>query len=225
MSKDIKLKMSLSEDVFSSYARGKKGNLDSEPSTSYEVFRNNTTAVEVIVKEVPRNKKNARTQDTIESLETRLGGDVDRLKKELNKANGTLERSRKEFQMCIREMKKQIDLTNQREMDTRNKNLALLLENEKLKTVLNAKTNLVNKLRTELSNLKRIIKFVVKSILREPKLEALSANCSSDPEYDDFENSLKKDLKIKLAAFDEMTTFDSTMSKEDKTSFNKRVFE
>lgn len=228
MSEDIKLKMSLSEELFSTFAlRGKRvktNNMESGPSTSYEVFRNNTTAVEVIVKEVPRDKKKEATPEYHDAaLQRRLQEDIERLRKELNRANNSLDRTRKCYRSCLREMQKQVETANQREIDTKAKNMALLLENEKLKTFLISKTNLVNKLKKELASLRRIIKFVVKSILASPQADTGNVTGDSDPEYDDFENDLKKDFKKKFAGIDE-TTFDSTMSNV-KNKFDKRLYE
>lgn len=231
MSDPFKPKMSLSEEMFSSYAlrnkNEKTNNIDSDPGTSYEVFRNNTTAVEVIVKEVPKGRKKATApaeyQDV--TMVKRLQEDLDRLKSELNKANTSLARSRKGFLAMVREMKKQLDASNQRELETQSKNLSLQLENEKYKCLLNSKSNLLNKLKKELNSMKRVMRFVIKSICYAPQVSD-NVTCSSDPEYDDFENDLKRNVKVKFAGnmFDELGTFDSSISKEAKYSFDKRLF-
>ncbi|PZC74547.1 uncharacterized protein LOC110379534 [Helicoverpa armigera] len=230
MSEPLRPKMSLSEEMFTSFALQNKSvktsNIDSDPGTSYEVFRNNTTAVEVIVKEVPKaRKKSAQSEYQDGSTIKRLQDDVDRLRNELNIANKALTRSRNGFLAMVREMKKQLDAANQREMDTQTKNLALLLDNEKLKSLLASKTNLVNKFKKELSSMKRVMRYVIKSICYAPHVST-NVTCSSDPEYDDFENDLKKNEKVKFASnmFDEMGTFDSSISKDTtKYSFDKRL--
>uniref|UniRef100_A0A2A4K8L9 Uncharacterized protein n=1 Tax=Heliothis virescens TaxID=7102 RepID=A0A2A4K8L9_HELVI len=230
MSEPLRPKMSLSEEMFSSFALRNKSvktsNIDSDPGTSYEVFRNNTTAVEVIVKEVPKaKKKSAPSEYQDVSIIKRLQDDVDRLRNELNIANNALTRSRKGFLAMVREMKKQLDAANQRELDTQTKNLALQLDNEKLKSLLVAKTNLVNKFKKELNSMKRVMRYVIKSICYAPQVSE-NVTCSTDPEYDDFESELKKNTKVKFVTnvFDEMGgTFDSSISKDTKYSFDKRL--
>lgn len=225
------LKMSLSEEMFSTYSLRnqnlKTSHLDSDPGTSYEVFRNNTTAVEVIVKEVPKSKKKMVPPSEYHdvTLIKRLQDDIDRLKNDLNIARNTLNKSRIGFLEMVREMRKQLDAANQSEMETQTKNLALQLDNEKLKTMLLSKSNLLNKLKKELVSMKRVMRYVIKSICNTPPQVLKNVTCSSEPDYDDFENDLKKNFKVKFASnvFDEMATFDSSISKETRYSFDKRL--
>lgn len=230
MSDYIKPKMSLSEDMFTNFTmRNKKGkthNIDSDPGTAYEVYRNNTTAVEVIVKEVPKGKKHsAPSSDYQEVMIHKLHEEVDRLTYDLNEASSLLFKSRNGFLSIIREMKKQLDVANQREIDTQTKNLALQLENEKLKTFLHSKSNMMVKLKKELNTMKRVMRFVIKSICYAPQVSQ-NVTLSSDPDYDDFENDLKTSVKVKFTGnmFDELGTLDSSVSKDGKISFDKRLF-
>lgn len=220
--------MSLSDDLYTAcnLQKGKKSvksPMDSDQNTAYEVFRNNTTAVEVIVKEVPHNKKKTSTPLHHDTAGRHTSVDFDTLKQELLKANNILEKSRNSFQICMREMKKQLDSANQREIDMQTKYLNLKLENEKLKTFLASKTNLVKKLSKELNFLKRIIKSVIKNMINIPKADINNVSYASDPDYEDFERNLKVDLK--LAKFDQSVTFDSSSPKEAKNTFDKRLFE
>ncbi|KAJ8713829.1 hypothetical protein PYW08_007449 [Mythimna loreyi] len=224
------LKMSLSEEMFSTFSLRNKNvktsHLESDPGTSYEVFRNNTTAVEVIVKEVPKAKKKTAPASEYQddTLVRRLQNDIVRLRTDLNITKNTLTKSRKGFLEMVREMRKQLDAANQSEMETQSKNLALQLDNEKLKTMLLSKSNLLNKLKKELISMKRVMRYVIKSICNTPPVLE-NVTCSSEPDYEDFENDLKKNFKVKFAStvFDDMATLDSTISKDTKYSFDKRL--
>lgn len=225
------VKMSHSEEMFSSYALRNKNikpsHFDSDPGTSYEVFRNNTTAVEVIVKEVPKTKKKAEPPPEYQdvTLIKRLQDDIARLHSELNVSKNALSRSRKGFLAIVREMRKQLDAANKSEIETQNKNLALVLDNEKLKIMLLSKSNLLNKLKKELISMKRTMRYVIKGMCNAPPQVSENVTCSSEPDYDDFENDLKRNAKVKFASnvFDEMATFDSSVSKDTKYSFDKRL--
>ncbi|KAJ8724131.1 hypothetical protein PYW07_008111 [Mythimna separata] len=225
------LKMSLSEEMFSSFSvrnkNVKTSHLESDPGTSYEVFRNNTTAVEVIVKEVPKARKKTALPSEYQddTLIRRLQNDIVRLRTDLNIAKNTLAKSRKGFLEMVREMRKQLDAANQSEMETQTKNLALQLDNEKLKTMLLSKSNLLNKLKKELVSMKRVMRYVIKSICNTPPQVLENVTCSSEPDYDEFENNLKKNFKVKFAStlFDDMCTFDSSIEKDTKYSFDKRL--
>ena len=226
------IKMSLSEEMFSTFSLRNKNvktsHLESDPGTSYEVFRNNTTAVEVIVKEVPKTKKRISSTE-YQDITTikRLQNEIDRLKSDLNIANNTLARSRKGFLAMVREMKKQLDAANHSEMETQTKNMALQLDNEKLKSMLLSRNNLLNKLKKELTSMKRVMRYVIKSICTNKASPDVSDNvtCSSEPDYDDFENDLRKNVKVKFARnmYQDMGTFDSSISKDIKYSFDKRL--
>ncbi|CAH0594033.1 unnamed protein product [Chrysodeixis includens] len=234
MSDPNKPKMSLSEDMFTNFTmRNKKAkpyNIDSDPGTSYEVFRNNTTAVEVIVKEVPKSKKHptapSPSSDYQQIMIHKLHEEVERLTMDLNETNNLLIKSRKGFLAIIREMKKQLDVANQREIDTQTKNMTLQMENEKLKTFLHSKSNMMVKLKKELNTMKKVMRFVIKSICYAPQMSP-NVTLSSDPDYDDFENNLKTKVKVKFTGnmFDEIgNTLDSSVSKDGKLSFEKPLY-
>ncbi|KAH9628288.1 hypothetical protein HF086_017363 [Spodoptera exigua] len=224
MTEPYRAKMSLSEEMFSSFALRNKNiktdHLSSDPGTSYEVFRNNTTAVEVIVKEVPKGKKKGtgipEYQD--DTMTKRLQEEVDRLRSELNSTKNALVRSRKGFLAIVKEMKQQLDAANQRELDTQSRNLALNLDNEKMKCLLESKCSLLSKLKKELNSMKRVMKYVIKSICVTPPVVFDNVTGFSDLEYDDFESDLKRNTKVKFACnmFDEVGTFDSSISKDTK---------
>lgn len=227
MSCSVKPKKPLSEDAISDKttksAELSKRN-DSEPSTSYEVFRNNTTAVEVIVKEVNKNKKKLETEPNV-SLQTtrRLKEEVETLQYKLETTNSMLSKSRKGYRMIIIELKKQLDALNRKELERQTENLGLQLENEKLKMLLELKTNLVVKFKKELNTMRRVLKFVMKNINFGPQFNE-NVIFTSDPEYEDFDKDLKKDIHVKFAPnfLEGMAmTFDSTISKDTKDSFDK----
>jgi soluble cytochrome b562 len=192
-----------------------------ESGACYEVFRNHTTAVEVVVKEVhSKNKNKVPTPENSNINIKKLQEEMDVLKFELDKVNKALVISRKGFQIMIREMKKQLDSANNHELESQKENMVLRLENEKLKTLMECKTNVIWKYKKELFNVKKLLKFVMKTISFIPQI---TENIPlSDAEYDDFENDLKINTQLKhvTKVLDSTgATFDSTISKDVKDSF------
>ncbi|CAK1549542.1 unnamed protein product [Leptosia nina] len=183
---NLKTKRPLSEDLYPS-----KDVQDPSNCAPQEVFRNNTTAVEVIVKQV----------------------DMDILKKELLKANSNLEETRKSYKLVLCEIKKQLDAANERALKRQTQNVLLQFENEKVKTLLASKSNLVMKLKKELINMRRILKFVIRGIHFIPEFEVES-------DYAEFEKELKRSASLKnTKALDlDGYTFDSLFSTEGNQS-------
>lgn len=193
----------------------KNKKIGSDPGTSFEVFRNNTTAVEIIVKELPKkDKKRPDDNQTLLLREQRLLEVIEKLKIELNKANGKFGKTKESYSALIYELKRQLDLANQRETELLSKTLSLELENDKLSILLESKSSMVEKLKRELNNMKRLLKFVIKGIWTTP-FWPLSCTQQSDQDYEDFEKGLKKE-PFKFANYLDGTgvTFDSTMSKD-----------
>ncbi|XP_049877763.1 uncharacterized protein LOC126374988 [Pectinophora gossypiella] len=189
------------------------------PNTAFEVFRNNTTAVEVIVKEVPyRHRKviNRPKMDCKDYKVKRLEEEVESLKIELNKANIKLINTRKGFHSLVNELKKQLDIVSQRELEEQTMKLNLQMENERVKTLLDSKSRLLIRLKKEITGLKHMLKFVVKGIKYTPQLPE-NFTFTSDPDYDEFEKGLKKDFRKMHSNLFDVTgggvTFDSTFSK------------
>ncbi|CAH2094299.1 unnamed protein product [Euphydryas editha] len=174
---------------------------------THEVFRNDTTAVEVIVKQV--KNKNIQAQNTIgEKNVTRLYQEIEHLRNELNKTNKNLDEAKKGFELVLFEMGRQLQAANQRELKSQTQNLVLQLEKEKLSSILESKTNLVAKLRKELLGMRRIIKLVNKGIRSVPRFNASEETGS---EYTAFVNKLKESPK-QCEAGDENATNESTIS-------------
>ncbi|CAH2266069.1 jg9121 [Pararge aegeria aegeria] len=168
---------------------------ETNSSIPREVFRNDTTAVEVVVKQIKNKKKIENPNHNVEALveiNDRLCEDMAKLKRELNKANRNLEDMKKCFRLVTFEIVKQLDAANQRELKQQTQYLLQQLEKEKLKTVLESKTNLVRKLRKELINVKRFFKKVIKGIRHVVPLSETFVQ--SDLEYTEFES----DMKMKL---------------------------
>lgn len=219
--------MSLPQDMLSNFSLKRKEvnkseNPESDSGTSYEVFRNNTTAVEVVVKDVFKGNKRPMSTDQKDSniKLNKLQADVDRLKSELEHSNQSLAKTRKGFQTIIRTMKKQIDIANQRESDTQTKNLSLKLDNEKLRLILDSKTKLVCRMKKEMTTVKRVLKFVIKSVCNAPEIPQNTID--SDPEYETFETDLRKNIRVKFLDQDLTETFDTTISK-DFYCFDKKL--
>ncbi|XP_045776783.1 uncharacterized protein LOC123875145 [Maniola jurtina] len=193
MSKEFWLKTSSDDEVFTPYLMTNKpmNTLETNTTSPHKVFRNDTTSVEVIVKQVKNKKKMepSKHKVALEEINDRLCEDIENLKRELNKANKNLENTKKCFRLVMFEMAKQLEAANQRELRRQTKYLVQQLEKEKLKTILESKTNLVRKLRKELLNVKRITKVVIKGIQCVPLPE--TAVQHSDLEYTEFENDLK----------------------------------
>ncbi|CAH4031475.1 unnamed protein product [Pieris brassicae] len=172
-----------------------------------EVFRNNTTAVEVIVKQVGNKNKtnplvNKNTNDELHNLYA----DIDILQNEVINVKRHLEETKKCFQIVLYEFKKQLEVANQRDLRRQTKNVLMQLEKEKLKTLLDSKSNLVVKLKKELLGMRRLLKFVIKGIQYAPEID-------SDCDYGEFERELKRCASLKnTKAFDlDCLTFDSLL--------------
>lgn len=135
-----------------------------DSSTSYEVFRNNDTAIELIVKDTSLKNQKVTNSDLLSRGLTikRLQIAMENLKNKLNKANADLETSRHGFKAVTGELKRHLDVANQRENEIQTKNLCLQLENEKLQALLESKTILVDRLKKELHSMKRVLKLAIK---------------------------------------------------------------
>lgn len=221
MTNEPKSKLTLAEEMFSTFAlrKNSKDQLRSDPGTSYEVFRNNTTAVEVIVKEVHnKDKKQESNISTPEDDKVKnFKVEIEKYKIDLHNANKSFEKAKNGFKIIIKEMKRIIDEANQREFDTNAKVIALEMENEKLKALLECKSNLLNKFKKELNGTRKSIKYFLKCILLPPK-GFYNVTNDSDIGYNDFQSDLQDDKKVKLAVLDNVT-FDTTISKGTKSSF------
>ncbi|XP_013193672.1 uncharacterized protein LOC106137400 [Amyelois transitella] len=197
-----------------------------EPRNSYEVFRNHTTAVEVIVKEVPYKSKKSIDDINLSKQNLKIRGLEETnamLLEDLHKSNANLVRTTSRLKMVFAEMKKQVETAYSHEAEAQERYLNLQLENEKLKALLESKTNFVAKLKKEMCNLKKVIKFVVKSISAVPAVSQVSF--TSDTEYDIFEKDLSKGDHVKFlgSLYDGTITFNSTaLSRDMKCSIEKR---
>lgn len=237
----FKFKPSVSEEMFTTSFSMRSADSKSEkfvePGTTFEVFRNNTTAVEVIVKEVPTKSKKTPNQRTAEATQClyekktekndskyeKMLDEIEKLKSEVYIANRRYFTAKRDLKCLVFELKKQLDLLCQREIEEQTKSLSLQMENEKLQAVMDSQSVLINRLKKELINMKRSLKFVVKGICIAPHVSN-NVTYGSDIEYDDFEKGLKKDNQVKFTTnFDGLAangvggnTFDSTFPSFDK---------
>lgn len=241
LNSNLKLKPSVSEEMYTTTYSLRSADSQTEklvdPGTAFEVFRNNTTAVEVIVKEVPiKSKKtiNQRTAETTQSLYEkqtekndlkyeRMLDEIEQLKSEVYLANRRYFTAKRDLKCLVFELKKQLDMLCQREIEEQTKSLSLQFENEKLQAIMNSQTVIINRLKKELNIMKHALKFVFKGICIAPQTSN-NVTCGSDIEYDDFEKGLKKENQVKFAAnFDGLAatgiggnTFDSSFPSFDK---------
>ncbi|CAH0400362.1 unnamed protein product [Chilo suppressalis] len=199
-----------------------------DAGTCYEVFRNNTTAVEVVVKEVHSKTKNsnqhAEAQTNMRTNIAKLEGEIENLRRELAKSNADLIKTKRGFKRIIVEMKKQLDTVNSQELERQKETLTLQLENEKLKTLLDFKSNVITRFKKELNIMKRLLKFAMKSMCLVPQTTE-NISFSSDTDYEEFENDFKKTLNVKFATkiLDSMgTTLDSSITKSARGSFENK---
>lgn len=196
MTEEFWLKTPYDSKVIPPYITKKKqvDTFENNPATTQEVFRNDTTSVEVIVKQV-KNKNNIESsKHNVETIiDDRLWEDVENLKREVYVANTNLENTKKCFRLVMFEMRKQLEVSNQRELKRQTQCLVQQLENEKLKIMLESKTHLVRKLKKELANVKRTIKLVSKGIRSIPVSER---SVQSDLEYTEFESDLKTNIAL-----------------------------
>lgn len=173
-------------------SENKSEHRESDSSTSYEVFRNNTTAVEVVVKDVFKGKKsNDQNNAQLNKLQTELA----RMKNELQNANKLLVNTKKSFRDIVQIMRKQMDVVNDKEIEAQEQNLKLKLENEKLKISINSKTKLLCRMKKELTTMKRILKFAIKNVCNAPQI--IENTVDSDPDYDEFQTDLRKNVRLK----------------------------
>lgn len=212
MSEENSLKTAISEEICNPILNNKircnnHNNIYLE--TPCEVFRNDTTAVEVIVKQVKNKTKKLNGINDKTNID-QLYECIELLTTEVNKAKMNLDEMKNSFKIVMFEMERQLDAANQRELKTHTKNLFLQLEKEKLKTILDSKSNLITKLKKELFSMRRIIKLVSKGI-RFVSFSSESASLS-DSEYTEFENDLSKDFsKIITSNKDSVNTTNETM--------------
>ncbi|KAI5631506.1 hypothetical protein NE865_15783 [Phthorimaea operculella] len=179
--------------------------------TSYEVFRNNTTAIEVIVKDIPLRRRRTKTtlnnyNHTDDSKIQKLEEENENLKIDLNKANTKLALARNGFTGLVTELQNQLVKVSRREMEQQYINIKLKMENEKLKTHLESKSRVVTKLRKELTGMQRLLKYVVKVLKISPRLRDSYSVNSVDTEYDEFEKGLKHETRVSFSP----SSFDAT---------------
>lgn len=239
---NLKIKPSVSEEIYTTSYSLRSGALNNEkcndPGTTFEVFRNNTTAVEVIVKETPAKSKKTVNPRTAETTQQRLYDnntekndfkyermldEIEQLKSEVYVANKRYFTAKRDLKCLVFELKKQLDMLCQREIEEQTTSLALQLQNEKLQTMMDSQSVIINRLKKELVHMKRALKFVVKGICMAPQ-GSNNLTYTSDIEYDDFEKGLKKKDHVKFPTnFDGLAatgiggnTFDSTFPSFDK---------
>lgn len=231
---NLKLKPSVSEEMYTTtYSMRCADTKSIDPGTAFEVFRNNTTAVEVIVKEVPTKSKKTIKQRATETTQLlyekqvdpkleKMLGEIEQLKSEVYVANRRYFTVKRNLKCLVFELKKQLDLLSQRECEEQKKSLVLQLENEKLQTMMDSQSVIINRLKKELIHMKRTLKFVVKGICFAPQVSN-NATYGSDIEYENFEKGLKDENQIKFATnFDSLAaavngnTFDSSFPSFDK---------
>lgn len=108
------------------------------------------------------------------------------------------------LQNVIIELKKQIINSNAREAAAQMEALSLALENEKLKTTLEYKNNLILKMKKELENVKKVIKVVGKTICKAFRVSE-NLTMTSDCSYEEFEKYLRQELQINNALAESVT--------------------
>ncbi|KAG7313017.1 hypothetical protein JYU34_000098 [Plutella xylostella] len=152
-----------------------------ESDRSFQIFRNNSTAIEVIVKAIPKAlKRKTRNDETSRSGLSEGPGSMNNVR--TAQTGGDLG-------ALVLELKRQLDVTSRRELDAQADLVHLRFENEKLKTLLESKTNIVLKLRKELGNVRHTLKNIIKGICSRCQV---ADGPFSEPEYVDFERDLGK---------------------------------
>lgn len=160
-------------------------------SSSYEVFRNNTTAVEVIIKQVSKKLSTSSLSEKFDEEIKSLHEENEELFTRLNRNRVVHETEKNNLKKIIIALNTQLSEVNKEELYIQTQNINLNLENEKLKTILESKTSFIKKLIKELDNLKRIIKILVKNSCKSPRT---SISISTDVDYEDFKMNLNKEF-------------------------------
>lgn len=213
MSDDSQPKRSVSDELLPKFT---VGNAIVHPSQNkhQEIFRNNTTAVEVIVKQTGNKKSRPIASNTIFDNDKikRFADDIENLKMQLGEANKNLDDTKMKFKIVMYEMQKQLEAAYQRELKRQTKALAMQLEKEKFRTLLECKSKLIKKLTKELLSMRRILKIVIKGIRSTPALPTTLLS-KSDIEYAEFEEYLGKDAFCMSNILDsDGLTFESILS-------------
>ncbi|XP_014365043.2 uncharacterized protein LOC106716119 [Papilio machaon] len=183
--------------------------LEINPDVPHEVFRNESTAVEVVVKEI--NGRNKKKKDTVHvntdvTIRNR-NKEIEGLKKQLHEAKIGTDEVIESSRIITLEIKKQLDKAYQRELKEQTRNIALQLENMKLRTLLESKTNLVKKLLKELTNIRRVVKVVAKGL--GSSAHSAHVTTKSDPGYRSFDKDLQHSFLVDALGVESLT-FNST---------------
>ncbi|CAG4931075.1 unnamed protein product [Parnassius apollo] len=179
----------------------------------YEIFRNDTTAVEVIVKGVT-GKRKKMTDTSYVNTDNRISSlikEVEGLKRKLDEAKTNTDEIRESFLTVAVELKRQLDRAHQREIKEQTKIFALQLENLKLRSLLDSKTNLIKKLMKELISVKRVVKLVSRGFDCISMSQSPDFINNSETEYRAFEKELQNGFMMNVIGPDGIT-FDSTIS-------------
>ncbi|XP_013147735.1 PREDICTED: uncharacterized protein LOC106110453 [Papilio polytes] len=183
--------------------------LEINPDVPHEVYRNDSTAVEVVVKEINGRKKKKETAHVNTDITIRSRNkEIEGLKKQLREAKIGTEEVIESSRIITLEIKKQLDKAYQRELKEQTKNIALQLENMKLRALLDSKTILVKKLLKELINVRRVVKVVAKGL--GSSAQSAHVSTKSDPGYRSFDKDLQHSFLVDALGIESLT-FNSTL--------------
>lgn len=152
------------------YKQSKVCFLSSNPAIPHKVLRSDVHSKITIGK---RNKLtdtvHTNTDITIRNRSKEMEELKERLAETIKKTNLKTQSSR----AITFEINRQLEVAHQRELKEQTRNLALQLENMKLRALLDAKANLVNKLMKELSSVRRVVNHVSKDLAEASQLPEL----------------------------------------------------
>lgn len=169
----------------------------------FEVFRNNNTAVEVVIKQIRKRKSADRITSDIENYSTPSHLSLDKLVMEDKCHN------------IVIELQKHLHEAHKRQADLEMQNLMLTLEKEKLKIYLESKTNIILKMKKELENIKKLIKVILKNLWKGFQV-AEHASLNTNSEYEAFVQDLHDDNILNAAT-------EKIPKKDIKTTENKVI--
>ena len=157
-------------------------------------------------------KNSSRKDDNFLDTE-KLYNCINKLTNEVTETKINLKETKNGFKLIMLEMERQLEVASQREAKAHTKYLLLQIEKEKLMTLLESKSNLILKLKKELMNARRIIRFKKLNVNKKLRCFFHLPENFADLEYTEFESGFKNESSNLLLTKDTIDVVnDSSLS-------------
>ncbi|CAH2045955.1 unnamed protein product, partial [Iphiclides podalirius] len=197
-------------NLYQSNTKPKVYFLGLNPDIPHEVIRNGAVAGTAVKGADGKRNKLKGTVYVNTDVTIRNGyEEMEALKKRLAETIANANVKTESSKAIALEINKQLERAHQRELKEQTRNLALQLENLKLRALLDTKANLVNKLMRELSSVRRVVKHVARGLGESAQSPHLANN--TDLEYGTFKKELEESF-LAAALGNDGVIFDSTNS-------------